>query len=203
MLAWVSGGIIIPFMRITGGQARGIPLTIGKARQVRPATDRMREAVFSSLGPRVHGASFLDLFAGSGSYGLEALSRGAGEGLFVEKNPLALQALQDNVKAVLKSLGYPEGLEPKTIRRDVLRFTSNRRFDIIFMDPPYELARSHSGALLELVAGLLAADGVLVYELPGDLDPSASGWTCFKRIGKSGTNEPSPALMALSPGGRA
>ena len=94
-------------MRITGGKARGINLTTGRAAHVRPATDRMREAVFSSLGKAVESASVLDLFAGSGSYGMEALSRGAGSALFVEKHPQAVDALQRNLDAVLKSMGNP------------------------------------------------------------------------------------------------
>ena len=73
-------------MRISGGGARGIPLVVPKGDAVRPATDGMRQSVFSSLGARVSGARFLDLFAGSGAYGLEALSRGAAAGVFVEQN---------------------------------------------------------------------------------------------------------------------
>ena len=72
-------------MRITGGLARSIPLILPKGDAVRPATDALRQAVFSSLAARVAGARFLDLFAGSGAYGLEALSRGASSGVFVEK----------------------------------------------------------------------------------------------------------------------
>jgi 16S rRNA (guanine966-N2)-methyltransferase len=182
-------------MRITGGKARGIPLTTGRAKHVRPATDRMREAVFSSLGTRVHDAGFLDLFAGSGSYGLEAMSRGASGGLFIEKHPHAVTALQHNLQAVLKSLGNPPELKANIIRRDVLRFESSQRFQLIFMDPPYDLARSSGPGLLAKVRGLLAEDGLLVYELPGDLDMPVEGWNCSRRIGKSGTNEPSIALL--------
>jgi len=182
-------------MRITGGKARGIPLGTGKAKHVRPATDRMREAVFSSLGDRIQDAAFLDLFAGSGSYGLEAMSRGAGSGIFIEKHPQAVTALQQNLEAVLKSLGNPPELKANIIRRDVLRFESGQRFPLIFMDPPYELARSHGAVLLTKVKGLLAEAGILVYELPGDLEAPGKGWNCLRRIGKSGTNEPSIALL--------
>ena len=182
-------------MRITGGKARGIPLTTGRAKHVRPATDRMREAVFSSLGARIDEAGFLDLFAGSGSYGLEAMSRGASGGLFIEKHPHAIAALQQNLQAVLKSLGNPPELKASIIRRDVLRFDSSERFQMIFMDPPYDLARSSGPGLIAKVRGFLAEDGILVYELPGDLEVPVEGWTCLRRIGKSGTNEPSIALL--------
>lgn len=182
-------------MRITGGRARGISLTTGRAAHVRPATDRMREAVFSSLGNAVDGASVLDLFAGSGSYGLEALSRGASSALFVEKHPHAVAALQQNLSAVLKSLGNPRDMRTNLVRRDVLRFDSSLKFDLIFMDPPYDLARGQCSQLLEKAQGLLAADGWLACELPGDMEVPAGHWNCIRRIGKSGNNEPSVAIL--------
>ena len=92
-------------MRISGGVARGIPLVVPKGDAVRPATDGMRQAVFSSLGARVPGAHFLDLFAGSGSYGLEALSRGAAGGIFVEKNVKAAACVRQNIAVVCKCIG--------------------------------------------------------------------------------------------------
>ncbi|MEX0329872.1 MAG: RsmD family RNA methyltransferase [Puniceicoccaceae bacterium] len=195
MLACGKAMAILCLMRITGGQARGIPLTTGKGKHVRPATDRMREAVFSSLGQRINEARFLDLFAGSGSYGLEALSRGASGGIFVEKHPQAVAALQQNLQAVLKSLGNPGDTSVKVTRLDVMRFASEQTFDLIFMDPPYELARTHGSQLVEKAAAVLASDGILVYELPGDLELPAGNWTCLRRIGKSGTNEPSTAIL--------
>ena len=91
-------------MRISGGAARGIPLMVPKGDAVRPATDGMRQAVFSSLGGRVVDAQFLDLFAGSGAYGLEALSRGAAGGIFVEQNGKTVECLRRNIAAVCKSL---------------------------------------------------------------------------------------------------
>src|SRR3954470_14415206 len=95
-------------MRISGGIARGITLAVPKGGQVRPATDGLRQAVFSSLGERVVAARFLDLFAGSGAYGLEALSRGAAGGVFVEQNHRATACLRENISAVCKSLGRGE-----------------------------------------------------------------------------------------------
>ncbi len=182
-------------MRITGGQARGIPISTGRARHVRPATDRMREAVFSSLGERVLLARFLDLFAGSGSYGLEALSRGAEGGIFVEKHAQAAAALQDNLQAVCKSMGLAGPRPARVVRQDVLKFASGECFNLVFMDPPYELIRAGQPALLARAGEFLAGGGVLVLELPADLDLPQTGWNCLRRIGKSGTNEPSVALL--------
>jgi 16S rRNA (guanine966-N2)-methyltransferase len=186
-------------MRITGGSARGIPIGTGQAARVRPATDRMREAVFSSLGGRVGGARFLDLFAGSGSYGLEALSRGAAGGVFVETDARAVAALQRNLQAVMKSLGDPAGRRAEVVRRDALRFASAAPFDLVFMDPPHPLARGDAPALLEAARRLLGRDGVLVFELPADLEPPLAGWQCLRRLGKSGAGEPSALLLTADP----
>ena len=92
-------------MRISGGAARGIPLAVPKGDAVRPATDGMRQAVFSSLGARIVAARFWDLFAGSGAYGLEALSRGAAGGIFVERNPKAIACVKQNLGAISQSGG--------------------------------------------------------------------------------------------------
>src|SRR3954462_15936796 len=95
-------------MRISGGIAKGITLAVPRGDQVRPATDGLRQAGFSSLGDRVLAARFLDLFAGSGAYGLEALSRGAAAGTFVEQNARAAACVRQNIAAVCKSLGRDE-----------------------------------------------------------------------------------------------
>src|ERR1035437_4617888 len=128
-------------MRISGGGARGGTLTAPKGDAVRPATDGLRQAVFSSLAARVPGAVFLDLFAGSGAYGLEALSRGAAGGTFVEKNAKATACLRQNIAAVCKSLKREErGL--KVLQSDVLEWTMTAvetAPDLIFIDPPYEI----------------------------------------------------------------
>ncbi|MDR2377577.1 MAG: RsmD family RNA methyltransferase [Puniceicoccales bacterium] len=91
-------------MRISGGGARGIPLISISGRELRPATGSLREALFSSLGTWIRDKTFLDLFAGTGSYGLEALSRGARGGIFVEKNRRMAGILRQNLQAVLQSL---------------------------------------------------------------------------------------------------
>ena len=127
-------------MRISGGGARGIPLLVPKGDAVRPATDALRQAVFSSLAARVADARFLDLFAGSGAYGLEALSRGARGGVFVESNHRAIDCLRRNLAAVCKSLGRDEsGLT--VFEMDALKtpLAAGDAPDLVFVDPPYEL----------------------------------------------------------------
>ncbi len=122
-------------MRVIAGQAKGRLLKVPKGPVVRPTSDYLREALFNILGERVQGAWFLDLFAGSGAVGIEALSRGAEFVTFVEKNPQCVQALRAN----LKRSGFKTQAE--IIPTDVLRFLADRRsqrgYDVIFLDPPY------------------------------------------------------------------
>ena len=92
-------------MRITSGLARGILLDVPRTDAVRPATDAARQAIFSSLGSAVEGASVLDLFAGTGSYGLEAASRGAAAATFAETDRLALAALRRNIERAKHGVG--------------------------------------------------------------------------------------------------
>jgi 16S rRNA (guanine966-N2)-methyltransferase len=184
-------------MRITGGDARGIPLILPKGDAVRPATDAMRQAVFSSLGARVPGARFLDLFAGSGAYGLEALSRGAKGGVFVEKNPKAAACIARNIAAVCKSLARDlSGLD--VLERDAMAvpLAGAGAPDLIFVDPPYaliaELAPRLFARFTEALAG--APDPVIVFEMPGDYEIKPEHWTCVKRLGK-GAHQPTACFF--------
>lgn len=126
-------------MRISGGVARGIELAVPKGDAVRPATDGMRQSVFSSLGARVVGARFVDLFAGSGAYGLEAFSRGASGGTFVERSAKALGCLTKNISAVCRSMGKDESVL-HAIEADSLSIPTGAGSlpDLIFVDPPYD-----------------------------------------------------------------
>lgn len=185
-------------MRITGGIAAGLPLKTPPGRDVRPATDRTREAVFSSLGHRVAGSRVLDLFAGSGSYGLEAASRGAGEILFVEKKARAAAFLEQNLRALLRNL-RDAGHEPslRILRRDALRFRTTTAFDLVFMDPPYPLLRERWAELLDLVAELPRPEAapILLLEAPAELAITHPQWRPRRRFG--GRKSGDPALHML------
>ncbi len=131
-------------MRIIAGEWGGRRLRIPRGMDIRPTTDRVRESWFSILGPAVRDASVLDLFAGSGALGLEALSRGAASAVFVERSRKALQALQANVEA----LGA--GDRARIVGADAIAFVSNLppgAFDLALADPPYD--RGLAGRVVE------------------------------------------------------
>lgn len=188
-------------MRITGGHARGIPLTLPKGDAVRPATDAMRQAVFSSIASRVPGARFLDLFAGSGAYGLEALSRGAAGGGFVEKNAKAAACIRTNIAAVCKSLARDShGLA--VIVADATSVPASAvdgAPDLVFVDPPYDVIADVAPKLFARLTELLASkpDPVIVFEMPGEQELTPAGWTCVKRLGK-GTRQPTVCFFKRS-----
>lgn len=184
-------------MRITGGRARGIPLVLPRGDAVRPATDAMRQAVFSSLAARVPGASFLDLFAGSGAYGLEAFSRGAVGGVFVEKDARTAACIRQNIAAVAKSLGRGAG-DLRVINADATGVPVAALPDLVFVDPPYDLIPAVAPKLFARLAELRVAgvDPLVVFEMPGELTLSPEGWTCVKRLGK-GVHQPTVAIFRL------
>jgi 16S rRNA (guanine966-N2)-methyltransferase len=158
-------------MRIIGGAWGGRRLQAPPGDATRPTSDRVREALFSILGDRVAGARVLDLFAGSGALGLEALSRGAAEATFVDSAPAAVRALRANLDAL--------GAQGVVRRQDVLRFLDGARsqardYDLVFLDPPYRLATRLGGRLSDELPHVLAPGARVVTESdrrdPLDLD---------------------------------
>lgn len=182
-------------MKITGGQAKGIPIKVSNKSVVRPATDYLRQAVFSSLGSLVIDANFIDLFAGTGSYGLEAWSRGAQSGLFVEKDRNCLVTLRQNIDAVGKS-AERNLFSCKIFHSDVFTTSIPRahQFDLIFADPPYEITEKIFVELLQLAATWLKKDpgSRLIIEAPGQLPPPLHpNLVLLKKLGKNKKNSPS------------
>jgi 16S rRNA (guanine966-N2)-methyltransferase len=184
-------------MRISGGLARGIELSVPRGDAVRPATGGMRQAVFSSLGARVEGARFADLFAGSGAYGLEAFSRGASGGTFVERSSRAAACLRRNIAAVCRSMGRG-GEELVAVEADALSLPTGTGAppDLIFVDPPYESIAEVAPALFGRLDSALAPDwqGLVVFEMPGGEQLGPPGWECVKRLGR-GARQPSVAFF--------
>lgn len=192
-------------MRITGGELSGRRLRAPRG-AVRPTADRVREALFARLGP-LAGARVLDLFAGSGALGIEALSRGAGGAVFVDRSASAVAQVRANLRAL--------GLETRArvwhldALRAVERLASaGERFELVFVDPPYasDLARRALERLAE--AGLLAPDGLVVVEedrrhppaeVPGlvRVDERRYGDT---RVSRHAPREPGPRGERPQPG---
>lgn len=189
-------------MRISGGGARGIPLRVPKGDAVRPATDGLRQAVFSSLASWLPGARFADLFAGSGGYGLEAFSRGAESGVFVEKNPKALACLRENIEAVARSTGRPAHALT-VLPADALAWepVAGGGPDLVFVDPPYGIISEVAPVLFRRLSGFLAdkPDALVIFEAPGELQLEAPGWNCRKRLGK-GARQPTASIYERAAG---
>jgi 16S rRNA (guanine966-N2)-methyltransferase len=181
--------------------ARGIPLALPKGDAVRPATDALRQAVFSSLAARVPGAVFLDLFAGSGAYGLEALSRGAAGGVFVERDARTVEFIRRNLAAVTKSLGR-DGGGVRVVTADATSVVLETAPDLVFIDPPYAIIPEVAPKLFARLDGLLRdrLDPLIVFEMPGEIELAPPGWTCVKRLGKGG-RQPTAAIFRANRAG--
>ena len=123
-------------MRVIAGSARRIQLRSLDGMDTRPTTDRIKETLFNMLAPYLYDCVFLDLFAGSGGIGIEALSRGAMEAVFVEKNPKAMQCVRDNLSRThLERRGMTMSMDVMTA---LYKLEGEKQFDYIFMDPPYD-----------------------------------------------------------------
>ena len=121
-------------MRVTGGAAKGARLRTLRGTETRPTTDQARKAVFDILGPSVEGARVLDLFAGTGALGIEALSRGAAEAVFVESSREACSIIMNNL-AMTAHRG--KGIVRRADAERFLARKAHPRFDLAFLDPPY------------------------------------------------------------------
>ena len=173
-------------MRITGGEWRGRVLQVPRA-GVRPAQDQLRQAIFSSLGAAVTGARVLDLFAGTGAYGLEALSRGAESACWIERDSRTLALLKTNARTLLGDADLArrarfiagDALAPAVLSR------AGEGFDLVFADPPYEAAEEGEWEqlMLQHLSGpVLKPGGWLVWESSGrsSVPELPSGWTLVR-----------------------
>ena len=193
-------------MRITGGTARAIPLELPKRGEIRPATDYIREAVFSSLGDLPHDARVLDVFAGTGAYALEALSRGARFAALVDKNAAATAAQKKNFVALKKSLEAAGKGVPAVeffsldLQKDAPFPPTFPRADLIFCDPPWALwGDVRMARFVETLAALADAEtpwARVVLETPSGVEPPIpSGWELARRIGKKGKDQPAASVL--------
>ncbi|MDP6559763.1 MAG: 16S rRNA (guanine(966)-N(2))-methyltransferase RsmD [Candidatus Binatia bacterium] len=153
-------------MRVIGGTAKGHRLRTLRGQRLRPTADRVKESLFNILPRDLSGLRVLDLFAGSGSLSAEALSRGAGEAVLIDHSPRAGKAIESNLRA----LGFSRRSRIKVfpVPRAIRYLSSrNEKFDLVFVDPPYE--KGWVQRILKLIGdgGLLQNSGTLVVEHSG------------------------------------
>jgi 16S rRNA (guanine966-N2)-methyltransferase len=154
-------------MRIVAGTHRGHTIYAPRGRDTRPTSDRVRENVFNILGP-VDDAGVLDLYAGSGAMGLEALSRGAARVVFVERDAEAVRAIERNLDKLR--------LRATILRQDALtalaaEAAAGRKYDLVLVDPPYDMYADIQPKLSTLVPRVLEDDGVVVLETSSRVEP--------------------------------
>ena len=167
-------------MRVIAGSARRTQLKTLEGMDTRPTTDRIKETLFNMIAPYLYDSIFLDLFAGSGGIGIEALSRGAMEAVFVEKNPKAMACVKENLQ---KTHFERKGM---TMQMDVMtalyKLEGEKQFDYIFMDPPYD--QELEKQVLKYLAGssLVYEDTVIIVEASLNTDFSYIGELGFSLI---------------------
>jgi 16S rRNA (guanine966-N2)-methyltransferase len=151
-------------LRIIGGQWRGVRISFPDHAELRPSPDRVRETLFNWLQPVILGARCLDLFAGSGALGIEALSRGAAEAVLVERDAQTIKCIQDTVQRL-------NATAVRVVQADALKYLDappDRPFNVVFLDPPYA-----SGVLPQVCdklanRGWLAPSALIYLEAPSD-----------------------------------
>lgn len=160
-------------MRVIAGSARRLLLKTVEGLDTRPTTDRIKETLFNMIQNDLYGCSFLDLFAGSGAIGIEALSRGALEAVFIDNGSRQIACIRDNLKTTrLEEKAEVLGCD---VFSGLKRLSEkNRRFDFIFMDPPYDHGLEKQ--VMEAVRGTSLADRDTVFIVEASLDTDFS-WT--------------------------
>ncbi len=157
-------------MRIVAGSRKGARIFAPPGRDARPTGDRVREAAFNLIGPgRVEGSTVLDLFAGSGAMGLEALSRGAVQAVFVESDREACRAINRNLDKL--DLTGATVLCQDALRALRADAAAGRRYDLVLVDPPYEMFSSLQTTLISYLPEVLDPQGLLVVETAAGDEP--------------------------------
>ena len=155
-------------MRIIAGSRKGHKIQAPRGLDTRPTSDRVRENVFNILGP-LEGATVLDLYAGSGAMGLEALSRGAARAVFVERDGDAARAIERNLDKLRLSATI---LRQDAVRALAAEAGAGRKYDLVLVDPPYDMYTDLQPQLARYLPTVLAADGVLVVETDARVEPN-------------------------------
>jgi 16S rRNA (guanine966-N2)-methyltransferase len=155
-------------VRVIAGSRKGQKLSAPRGLDTRPTSDRVRENVFNLVGP-LEDARVLDLFAGSGALGIEALSRGAASAVFVERDPEAVRTIEHNLDRLrLTGARVVQGDVLRTIAEEA---TAGAKYDLVLVDPPYGMLTEIQPRLARHLPPLLAADGLLVVETDARVEP--------------------------------
>ncbi len=150
-------------MRIISGDCRGRKLVQLQGRDIRPTPDRVREALFNIIGPRIQGQRVLDLFAGSGAFGLEALSRGADTAVFLDTAPNSCKVIKENI-ALCRMTDRARLLQHDIVSHPLPSSLARSPFDLIFMDPPYDKGYADITLAKDRFLDLLAPGGIVIVE---------------------------------------
>ena len=155
----------MPRLRIIAGTRKGHTIQAPPGRDTRPTSDRVRENIFNILGP-IDDAVVLDLYAGSGAMGLEALSRGAAQAVLVERDPDALRAIEKNLDKLR--------LRATVLRQDAVAVLAgeNRKYDLVFVDPPYDMYPDLEPQLARYLPPVLSDNAVVVVETDARVEPA-------------------------------
>jgi 16S rRNA (guanine966-N2)-methyltransferase len=154
-------------MRIIAGSRKGHKIQAPRGRDTRPTSDRVRENVFNILGP-LDGATVLDLYAGSGAMGLEALSRGATRAVFVERDGDAARTIERNLDKLRLSATI---LRQDAVTALAAEAGAGRKYDLVLVDPPYEMYTDVQPKLARYLPSVVAPDGVVVVETDARIEP--------------------------------
>lgn len=157
-------------MRVIAGKARSMPLKTIEGLDTRPTTDRIKETLFNMLQPDISGCKFLDLFSGSGSIGIEALSRGASKSYFVESNRKAVNCIRENLEFT-KLSDSASILECDSVTA-INKLSGQELFDIVYMDPPYN--KEHEKNVLQALQNSTIIDNYTLIVIEASLDTDFS-----------------------------
>lgn len=156
-------------MRVISGKARGHKLVAPEGLDTRPTTDRIKETLFNIIAPNIYECEFLDLFSGSGSIGIEALSRGAKKAVFVDNGKKALEAIEYNLNHT-KLSDNAQIIRTEVLPAIKMLGSENAKFDIIFMDPPYMAGLYKPTLMAILEENLLNKGGCVIAEYPAKVE---------------------------------
>jgi 16S rRNA (guanine(966)-N(2))-methyltransferase RsmD len=186
-------------MRVIAGEYRSRALQAPRGEATRPTSDRLRETLFNVLGPRVEGSRFVDLYAGSGAVGIEAISRGADFVWFAEKARPAVRAIRDNLSALKIAGGF--AIEDRGVNKMLEALVEKERAaEIVFLDPPYEEAEEYETTLKFIARNhvTMLADGAVVVVEHASKKPLEARYSVLERTRVLGQGDAALSFYRVS-----